>query len=71
MLSISCSDPNEPKRPQKSVVNKNSNERWKTENQRVLHGKGDPRKYLKRNKWQIERKINKRPNQKKNKYKQR
>jgi len=29
------------------------------EDQRVLHGKGDPRKYLKRNKWQIERKKNK------------
>lgn len=39
--------------------------------QRVLHGKGDPRKYLKRNKWQIERKTNKIPNQKKNKYQQR
>jgi len=36
-----------------------------------LAGKGDPRKYLKRNKWQIERKINKIPNQKKNKSKQR
>jgi hypothetical protein len=49
-------------------VNKNSNERWKKEDQRVLQ-EGDPRKYLKRNKWQIERKINKIPNQKKNKYK--
>jgi len=39
------------------------------EDQRVLQEQGDPRKYLKRNKWQIERKINKIPNQKKNKYK--
>jgi len=66
---VTQTSPKDPLKSPRERRDKNSNERWKKEDQRVLQGQGDPRKYLKRNKRQIERKINKIPNQKKNKYK--